>query len=147
MFTHALLQLVKPESQSTLQVPPLQTGVARGPVPQTLLHLPQLSRSRLGSTQMPWQSMNPRWQLKPHLPAAQVAEALLGGSHSASHPPQFEVSFLVSTQEPWQFTVPLPQSITHWPPAHTCPAAQRAPHFPQLSRLELVSTQALPHCV
>jgi hypothetical protein len=85
--------------------------------------------------------------VNPHLPATQLAEALLGALHTFPHAPQFEVSFLTSTQEPSQFTVPPAQATTHWPPVHTCPVAQRVPHLPQLSRFELVSTQAPPHCV
>jgi len=33
----------------------------------------------------------------------------------------------------------------HAPPKHTCPAAQRAPHMPQLAGSDWTSTQAPPH--
>jgi hypothetical protein len=72
---------------------------------------------------------------------------LLGALQTVPQVPQFEVSFLTSTHEPSQFSVPLAHATTHWPPVHTCPVPQRTPHLPQLSRFELVSTQALPHWV
>jgi hypothetical protein len=59
VFTQLPPQLVSPESQSTPQAPPLHTAVARLPAAQALPHLPQLARSRLVSTQLPPQALNP----------------------------------------------------------------------------------------
>jgi hypothetical protein len=119
VFTQVLLQLVRPELQSTPQLPALQTGVPCVTGGQTLPHFPQFCGSRLALTHAPPHSMKPFWQVNPHLPAVQLAEALLGTLQTVPQAPQFDVSFLTSTHEPSQFKVPVAQATTHCPPVHT----------------------------
>jgi len=48
---------------------------------------------------------------------------------------------------PHRLRVVLGQRVAQAPISHTCPAAQRVPHMPQLVASVLVSTQRSPHAL
>lgn len=77
----------------------------------------------------------------PQTPSLQVGVALVGAVQSVSQAPQCSMLVIRSTHS-LPHLLPLPvQSSVHTPSEHTCPAAHALPQAPQLSTLELVSTQ------
>ena len=89
-----------------MQLPPVQSVVAFGRVPQLFPHMPQWAivvsvLTSHPSAGLPLQSSNGALQVKPHVPEVQVVVALERLGHAIPHMPQFSRSVSVLISQPF----------------------------------------------
>ena len=156
----ALLQHVWPAAhiappQGVWQKPPVHVW----PVPQRMLHPPQLASSVLSSTQVPPQLVclapHDRTSQVPVGPGEQQAMPMhsdIEAGHRTSQPPQLLGSFCTARHVPPQHPWLAPQgtagqlvgAVLQSPSTQVCPAAQRRLQPPQLFGSVCVGMHAVP---
>ena len=113
------------------------------PVGQARPQPPQCSRSELGSTQRPSQSVWPIWQIVAQAPASHTCPV----GQRAPQRPQWSLLVWVSTQASLHTVWPAAQPVAQTPARHTWPIGHAALQTPQLSRSVMRSTQRPLHWV
>jgi hypothetical protein len=102
--------------QTTLQLPPLHSGLAFCCEGQTTPQLPQFSRSSAGSTQPLEQAIAGLTHSTAQLPSMQTGRAFGAPGHTLPQAPQCAVSVSLSTQLPEHSSVPDGQVVPHAAP-------------------------------
>ncbi|HEX7481435.1 MAG TPA: hypothetical protein VF331_26770 [Polyangiales bacterium] len=132
---HVLLQLMRPFSQDSRQLPLEQICPAPHTAPTFAARqsplAPQKELLLRGSRQVPLQLIRPAWQLRSHVPFEQISPAWhtlpTCVVEQSALAPQKELLLLGSTQVPLQLMRPVWQVRLHVPLEQTWPTWQTLP--------------------
>ncbi len=117
------------QAPATQAAMPLLIAQAAPQAPQFDGSLPMLSSQPLAGLRS--QSAKPALQVKPQVPAAQLAVALARGGQTVPHAPQLFGSVLRLVQLPEQLVSPDAQVTTQAPAEHTWPPVHAVVQVPQ----------------